>query len=56
MWSGGGQVWVTFATEDSQVIICWRLAEEGKVRHGKLESLGGQDVNQGGHRGEGLDP
>ena len=56
MWSSGGQVWVTFATEDSQVIICWRLAEEGKVRRGKLESLGGQDVNQGGRRGEGLDP
>ena len=42
VWSGGGHVYVTFATEDSRVIICWRLAEEGKVRRGKLESLVGK--------------
>ena len=42
MWSHGGQVWVTFAIEDSQVIIGWRLAKEGKVRRGKLESLVGK--------------
>ena len=56
MWGGGRQVWVTFATENSQMVVCWRLAEEGKVRRGILESFGGQDVEQGGRRGECLDP
>jgi hypothetical protein len=56
MRNGGGQVWVTFATKDSQVIVRRRRTIESKVRHGEVESLGGQDVEQGGCHGESLDP
>ena len=36
VWSSGGQVQVTFATEDKKMTIGWRSAEKGKVRCGEL--------------------
>ena len=56
MRSSGRQVWITFATEDSQMIVRRRRAIEGKVWRGEVKSLGGQDVEQGGRRGQSLDP
>jgi len=52
----GREVWVTFAAKDSKVIIGRRFAQKGKVRRGEVEGLGRQNVNEGGRRGEGLDP
>jgi hypothetical protein len=34
MWSCGGQVGITLATEDAQMIISGSLAKQGKVRRG----------------------
>lgn len=56
MRSTGGHVWVAFATEDSQVIVCRWCAEDGKMQCEELESLGGQNVKKRGLHGEGLDP
>ena len=56
MWSCGGEVWITLATENPKVIIRRGFAQKGEVWRGEVEGLGWQDVNQRSRRGEGLNP
>ena len=56
MWSCGGEVWITLATENPKVIIRQGFAQKGEVWRGEVEGLGWQDVNQRSRRGEGLNP
>ena len=45
MWSCGGEVWITLATENPKVIIRRGFAQKGDVWRGEVEGLGWQDVN-----------
>ena len=54
LWSCGGEVWITLATENPKVIIRRGFSQKGEVWRGEVEGLGWQDVNQRGRRGEGL--
>ena len=56
MWSSCRQVWVTFATKETQMIIGGRLAEEGEVWGGFLQHLGGQNVDEVGGYLQRLNP
>ena len=48
MWSSCRQVWVAFATKDTQMIIGRRLAKKGEVWGGFLQRLCGQNVDEVG--------
>jgi len=48
MWSSCRQVWVAFATKDTQMIIGRRLAKKGEVWGGFLQHLCGQNVDEVG--------
>jgi hypothetical protein len=41
----GGQVRVTFAAKNSEVIVSRRCTKEGKMRRAKIQSLGRQNVD-----------
>ena len=56
LWSCGGEVWITLATENPKVIIRRGFSQKGEVWRGEVEGLGWQDVNQRSRRGEGLNP
>jgi hypothetical protein len=41
----GGQVRVTFAAEDPEVIVSRRCTKEGKMRRAEVQSFGRQNVD-----------
>ena len=56
MWSSCRQVWVAFATKDTQMIIGRRLAKKGEVWGGFLQRLCGQNVDEVGGCLQSLNP
>ena len=56
MCGSGGQVRITLATKDAQMVIGGRLAEKGMVRCGFLQCLARQNVDQVGGCLQRLDP
>ena len=56
MASSGGEVGITSATKDAEVLIGGSRAVEGSVRGGEVERLGWENVQDGGGSVERLHP
>jgi hypothetical protein len=54
MRSGGGEIRIASAPEDTEMIVGGVGAEESEVRSGVSNRLGGQTVEEVGDSGEGL--
>lgn len=46
--SCGGEVWVSFTTEDAKMLILWGNAKKSEVRSREVKRLGREDVQQVG--------
>ena len=56
MGSGGGEVGIALTPKDMKVVVCGQLAKESKVRHGRLECLYREEIEEVGRSMEGLNP
>ena len=56
MWGGGRDVWIALTAKDTEMRICRWGAEQGCMRRGEVQCLGGEDVEEVSRGVECLNP